>query len=153
AQIIDVLDFTREEFGEAKYLEYRELISLALTTLAATPTAGKHRHEIHCDAWTYHIARPVERRGTCSSIVSATSSRLPVSCTTRWTCRASGRGNGSDANADLVITQRPVQDTDEHHLADVRLRIETAQVHFKHPARHLWSPGGWLRPLGCDPLT
>jgi hypothetical protein len=33
AQIIDVLDFTREEFGEAKYLEYRDLISLTLKTL------------------------------------------------------------------------------------------------------------------------
>jgi plasmid stabilization system protein ParE len=58
AQIIDVLEFTLEQFGEAKYLEYRELISLALTTLEATPTAGKPRPEIHPDAWTYHIARP-----------------------------------------------------------------------------------------------
>jgi plasmid stabilization system protein ParE len=58
AQIIDVLDFTREEFGEAKYLEYRELISLALATLAATPTAGKHRPEIHPDAWTYSHRSP-----------------------------------------------------------------------------------------------
>jgi plasmid stabilization system protein ParE len=58
ADIIDVLEFTREQFGEAKYLEYRDLISLALTTLEATPTAGKRRPEIHPDAWTYHIARP-----------------------------------------------------------------------------------------------
>jgi plasmid stabilization system protein ParE len=58
AEIIDVLEFTREQFGEAKYLVYRELIGLALTTLEATPTAGKRRPEIHPDAWTYHIARP-----------------------------------------------------------------------------------------------
>ena len=58
AQIIDVLDFTLEEFGEAKYLEYRDLIGLALRTLEVMPTAGKHRPEIHPDAWTYHIARP-----------------------------------------------------------------------------------------------
>jgi plasmid stabilization system protein ParE len=58
AQIVDVLRCTREQFGEAKYLEYRELISLALTTLESTPTAGKHRPEIHPDAWTYHIGRP-----------------------------------------------------------------------------------------------
>lgn len=58
AQIIDVLDFTLEEFGETKYLEYRDLIGLALKTLEATPTAGKRRPEIHPDAWTYHIARP-----------------------------------------------------------------------------------------------
>jgi plasmid stabilization system protein ParE len=57
-QIIDVLDHTLEEFGEAKYLEYRELISLALETLAATPAAGKRRPDIHPDAWTYHITRP-----------------------------------------------------------------------------------------------
>ncbi|HEX7842100.1 MAG TPA: type II toxin-antitoxin system RelE/ParE family toxin [Kofleriaceae bacterium] len=58
AQIIDVLDFTLEEFGEAKYLEYRDLIGLALKTLEVTPLSGKHRPEIHPDAWTYHITRP-----------------------------------------------------------------------------------------------
>lgn len=56
--MIDVLHYTLEEFGEAKYLEYRDLIGLALKALEATPTAGKHRPEIHPDAWTYHIARP-----------------------------------------------------------------------------------------------
>jgi plasmid stabilization system protein ParE len=61
AQIIDVLDHTFEEFGEAKYLEYRDLIELALKTLAATPTAGKRQAAIHPDAWTYHIARPGRR--------------------------------------------------------------------------------------------
>lgn len=61
AQIIDVLDYTLEEFGEAKYLEYRDLIGLALRTLEMTPTKGKRRPEIHPDAWTYHIARPGRR--------------------------------------------------------------------------------------------
>ena len=61
AEIIDVLEFTLEQFGEGKYLEYRELISLALTTLEATPTAGKRRPEIHPDAWSYHIARPSQK--------------------------------------------------------------------------------------------
>ena len=61
AQIIDVLDYTLERFGEVKYLEYRDLIRLALTTLEATPHAGKRRPEIHSDAWTYHIARPGRR--------------------------------------------------------------------------------------------
>ena len=46
AQIIDVLDYTLEEFGEAKYLEYRDLIGLALRTLEATPTHGKRRPEM-----------------------------------------------------------------------------------------------------------
>jgi len=58
AQIVDVLSYTLTEFGEAKYLDYRGLIALALETLETTPTAGKRRPEIHPDAWTYHIARP-----------------------------------------------------------------------------------------------
>ena len=58
AQIVDVLEHTLEEFGEAKYLEYRDLIGLALKTLEVTPMAGKRRPEIHPDAWAYHIARP-----------------------------------------------------------------------------------------------
>ena len=61
AQIADVLSYTLEHFGEAKYLEYRELIDLAIQTLEATPTAGRHRPEIHPEAWTYHIARPARR--------------------------------------------------------------------------------------------
>jgi plasmid stabilization system protein ParE len=61
AQIIDVLGHTLDAFGEAKYVEYRELIEHALSTLAATPTAGKRRSDIHPDAWTFHIARPGRR--------------------------------------------------------------------------------------------
>ena len=49
AQIADVLSYTLQEFGEAKYLEYRELIGLALETL--------------------------EKRGTSCSIASASASR------------------------------------------------------------------------------
>ena len=61
AQIIDVLGRTLDAFGDAKYVEYRELIEHALSTLAATPTAGKRRSDIHPDAWTFHIARPGRR--------------------------------------------------------------------------------------------
>jgi plasmid stabilization system protein ParE len=61
AQIADVLSYTLEEFGEAKYLEYQELIGLALQALEDTPTVGKRRPEIHPDAWTYHIARPARK--------------------------------------------------------------------------------------------
>jgi len=46
-----VLDYTLERFGETKYLDYRDLIRLALRTLEV----------IHPDAWTYHIARPGRR--------------------------------------------------------------------------------------------
>jgi plasmid stabilization system protein ParE len=58
AQIIEVLAYTFERFGETKYLDYRDLIGIALRALESRPTAGKRRPEIHPDAWTYHIARP-----------------------------------------------------------------------------------------------
>jgi plasmid stabilization system protein ParE len=61
AQIIDVLGHTFERFGEAKYLEYRELIGLALTALEVAPAQGKRRPGLHPDAWSYHIARPGRR--------------------------------------------------------------------------------------------
>jgi plasmid stabilization system protein ParE len=61
AQIIDVLSHTREQFGETKYREYRELVGLAPTTLEVAPAQGKRHAEIHPDAWTYHIARPGRR--------------------------------------------------------------------------------------------
>lgn len=96
AQIIDVLEYTLERFGEAKYLEYRDLVHLTLTTLKMNPTHGKRRPEIHADAWTYHIAVRVAERATCSFPGFGMSSKSPVSCTTRWTCLASGPGNGND---------------------------------------------------------
>ena len=61
AQIVDVLGHTLDTFGEVKYVEYRALIAHALSSLAATPTAGKRRADIHPDAWTYHISRPGRR--------------------------------------------------------------------------------------------
>jgi plasmid stabilization system protein ParE len=61
AQIIEVLEYTFVTFGEAKFLEYRELIGLALKALESRPTAGKRRPDIHPDAWTYHIARSGRR--------------------------------------------------------------------------------------------
>jgi plasmid stabilization system protein ParE len=60
-QILDVLSFTREQFGEAKYVEYQELIELALEALGVGSTAGKRRPDIHPEAWTFHIARPARR--------------------------------------------------------------------------------------------
>jgi plasmid stabilization system protein ParE len=61
AQIVDVLTFTLERFGNDKHIEYRALIELALHTLSSRPEAGKRRDDIHPDAWTYHIARPGHR--------------------------------------------------------------------------------------------
>jgi plasmid stabilization system protein ParE len=61
AQIVDVLRHTLDQFGEAKYFEYKDLIGLALEVLETTPTAGKRRTDIHPEAWTLHIGRPGRR--------------------------------------------------------------------------------------------
>jgi plasmid stabilization system protein ParE len=57
-QIIDVLAYTFEHFGDRKYLEYRALIRAAIEVLEGDPRTGKRRPDIHPDAWTCHIARP-----------------------------------------------------------------------------------------------
>lgn len=57
AQMADVLDRTLDRFGEAKYVEYLQLIDLALCALEQDAEAGKRRPEIHPDAWTLRIAR------------------------------------------------------------------------------------------------
>jgi plasmid stabilization system protein ParE len=51
------LRYTGGRYGAAKRAEYRDLIRLALTDLAADAHAGKQRPDIHPAAWTFHIAR------------------------------------------------------------------------------------------------
>jgi plasmid stabilization system protein ParE len=58
ADIEQALRFTRETFGEAKYIDYATLIEEALDELAADPRCGKLRPYIHPDACIYEIARP-----------------------------------------------------------------------------------------------
>ena len=57
AQIRDVLAFTRDRYGALKAQQYSLLIRMALRELRQNPAIGKHRPEIHPDAWTYHIGR------------------------------------------------------------------------------------------------
>jgi plasmid stabilization system protein ParE len=54
AQMADALEYTLVTFGEAKYREYLDLIEAALRALAADPSSGRKRPDIHADAWTYH---------------------------------------------------------------------------------------------------
>jgi len=96
-QIVDVLEHTLEEFGEAKYLEYRELIGPALKTLEVTPMAGKRRTEIHPDAWTRHIARPGRKARHLFLYRIRDVVELPASFTTRWIYLTSGPRNGNES--------------------------------------------------------
>lgn len=61
AQIHGVLAFTRDRFGVLKAQEYSLLIRLALRELDENAKVGKHRPDIHPDAWTYHIGKPGKR--------------------------------------------------------------------------------------------
>lgn len=61
AQIREALAFTRERFGVIKAQEYSLLIRLALRELGKNAEAGKHRPDIHPDAWTYRIEKPGKR--------------------------------------------------------------------------------------------
>ena len=61
ADIEDVLAFTLERWGEAKYEQYLALIEQALEALADDPHSGRSRPSIHPDAWVYFIARPGRR--------------------------------------------------------------------------------------------
>ena len=96
AQIIDVLGHTLDAFGEAKYVEYRELIEHALSTLAATPTAGKRRSDIHPTRGRFTSLVRADGHAICFCIAFATASKLPGFSTTRWICLASDHANGSE---------------------------------------------------------
>ncbi len=61
AQMEETLSYTLERFGEAKYLEYLELIRAAIRALEEDAQAGKKRDDIHPDAWAFHIARTGQR--------------------------------------------------------------------------------------------
>lgn len=52
-----VLRWTLENFGERKYVEYRELLRLALDELSRDRKRARPRPEIHAEAWTLHIGR------------------------------------------------------------------------------------------------
>ena len=56
-QIRDVLVHTARQFGLQQYRKYDGLIDDALDELERSPLIGRHRPDIHPDAWIYHIAR------------------------------------------------------------------------------------------------
>jgi len=61
--IKEVLVRTREQFGDRKYEQYRELIRLVLREIASDPNniRVKKRPEIHESARTCHLARAGKR--------------------------------------------------------------------------------------------
>ena len=59
AQMAEALVYTFERYGEAKFVEYLDLIELAVQTLTDDPRAGRHRPVVHPDAWIY----PIQQRG------------------------------------------------------------------------------------------
>ncbi len=84
--IIDVLKRTKERWGEAQALEYRDLIRDALRAVAADPSCGKVRG-IRPGILSHHIKQPVGTPGTSCSIAwpRLARSRSLGFCTTRWT--------------------------------------------------------------------
>ena len=57
-QIEEAIARTREEYGDAKALEYAQLIRRSLNDLAENPFVRQLRPEIHPDARIMHIRRP-----------------------------------------------------------------------------------------------
>jgi toxin ParE1/3/4 len=56
--IVDVLTFTKERWGEAQARSYRDLIRDALKSVASNPTCGTQRHTICPGIWAHHIKQP-----------------------------------------------------------------------------------------------
>ena len=56
-QIAIVLNHTLAVFGVLQRDKYDRLINAAIKDLEINPLYGKHRPDIHTDAWTYHIRR------------------------------------------------------------------------------------------------
>ena len=57
-QIEEAIARTREEYGDAKALEYGQLIRRSLHDLAENPFVRQLRPDIHPDARVMHIRRP-----------------------------------------------------------------------------------------------
>jgi plasmid stabilization system protein ParE len=56
--VVEVLAFTKDRFGDAKASQYADLIQEALEDLTRDPQSGRCRAEIHPDAWVYPIGKP-----------------------------------------------------------------------------------------------
>ena len=60
ADLLDVLQYTFDSFGERQYWIYRDLIQEAINLITETPlhVASRSRHELAVNARTYHISKP-----------------------------------------------------------------------------------------------
>ncbi|WDE97967.1 type II toxin-antitoxin system RelE/ParE family toxin [Lentisphaera profundi] len=61
--LLDVLQYTFDSFGERQYWIYRDLIKETIALITETPlhVASRSRHELAADARTYHISNPKSR--------------------------------------------------------------------------------------------
>ena len=62
ADILDILEWSADKFGDAARTRYEALIDLAVTQIAATPDAvpARKREEIGAGLWAIHL-RSIER--------------------------------------------------------------------------------------------
>ena len=60
ADLLDVLQYTFDSFGERQYWIYRDLIKEAIDIITETPlnVASRSRDELATGARTYHISKP-----------------------------------------------------------------------------------------------
>ena len=58
--LLDILQYTFDNFGERQYWIYRDLIKEAIDLITETPlhAASRSRNELATDARTYHISKP-----------------------------------------------------------------------------------------------
>ena len=57
ADVERALLYTLRTYGVRKYNEYAALIEDALNALVMDPKSGRHRQDVHGEAWTYHVAQ------------------------------------------------------------------------------------------------
>ena len=56
--IRDAVAYTLRRYGALKAKDYAALVREALHALAADPQSGRHRPDVHPDAWIYPIKKP-----------------------------------------------------------------------------------------------
>jgi toxin ParE1/3/4 len=56
--IVQVLKYTREKWGEAQAREYHQLIHEALLAIASAPRRGRSYHRVRPDILGHHIGQP-----------------------------------------------------------------------------------------------
>jgi plasmid stabilization system protein ParE len=100
AQIVDVLGHTLDTFGDSKYVEYRDLIEQALTTLPRHPRRGSAGRTSTRTRGLFTSLARADGRAICFCIGFAAGSKSPGFSTTRWTYLGSNRENGNERSID-----------------------------------------------------